>query len=274
MRSLPRSLLLAATLVGGLVAGWLAARLDLAAVAADSADALGRAEVERFYSALEQGPAALEAILADSFQLIRTDGRTYDRAAYLAGASSLTRYAISDVKALQAGDILTVTFRASFAGTVGGVAQEAEALPRLAVFERQEGAWKMVAYANLGQGAGAVAAEAEQALQAFFDATYSQDPAQVRALLAPEFQLARSDGTGFLGAAYADHLPTFTQRATVSDVVASGYGDLLVVRYRVAIGLVIDGKQAEAVSPRLTVFRRQGERWLVVAHANFARLEQ
>jgi ketosteroid isomerase-like protein len=273
MRALPRSLLLAMTLAAGLAVGWLAGRLDLTAQATDDPDALGLEQVQRFYTAIETGQG-LEALLADSFQLIRTDGSTYDRAAYLAGASSLQRFSLSDVKALRSGDTLTVTFRASFAGTVGGVVQEAEALPRMAVFEQQEGAWKMVAYANLGQGSGEVAAEAERALQSFFDATYSQDPAQVRALLAPEFQLARSDGTGFLGASYADHLPTFTQRAQVSDLVASGFGEILVVRYRVAIGLVIDGKQAEAVSPRLTVFRRANGRWLVVAHANFARLEQ
>ena len=273
MHALPRSLFLAMTLALGLAAGWVASRLDLSAQAADSADALGLEQVQRFYTAIETGQG-LEALLADSFQLIRPDGRTYDRAAYLAGASSLQRFTLSEVKALRSGDTLTVTFRASFAGTVGGVAQEAEALPRMAVFERQDGAWKMVAYANLGQGAGDVAAEAERALQAFFDATYSQDPAQVRAVLAPEFQLARSDGTGFLGASYADHLPTFTQRAQVSDVVASGFGDILVVRYRVTIGLVIDGKQAEAVSPRLTVSRRPGRQGRVGAHATFARLEQ
>ncbi len=130
---------------------------------------------------------------------------------------------------------------------------------------------------GLGSPAGAdqaaLDAEARAALQAFFDATYSQDPARVAAILAPEFQLARSDGTGH-GIDYAQHLPTFTKAAEISDVLATEAGDSLVVRYRVKIGVVIDGKMAEAVSPRLTVFRRIDGTWKVVAHANFARLEQ
>lgn len=274
MNALARRLPLVLALAAGLLAGWGLARLDSRAGAADGADALGLEQVQRFYDSLEHGAAGLEPLLAESFQLIRTDGRIYDRAAYLAGASSLTGFALSDVKGSRSGDTLTVTFKASFTGTVGGTPQVGEALPRMAVFELQDGAWKMVAYANLGQGSGDLAADADQALQAFFDATYSQDPAQVRAVLAPEFQLARSDGTGMAGASYADHLPTFTQRAEIGEVQVTGYGDIMVVRYRVTIGLVIDGKQAEAVAPRLTVFRRDHGTWKVVAHANFARLEE
>lgn len=235
--------------------------------------ALGREQVQRFFTALESGEG-LEELLAESFQLIRADGRVYDRAAYLAGASVLSRSALSQIRTTRSGDTLTVTFFASFAGTVGSVAQIGEALPRLAVFEQQDGAWKMIAYANLGQGSGELQAEAATALQAFFDATYSQDPAAVRAVLAPEFQLVRSDGSAIVGAAYAETLPTFTQRAELSEIQATGFGDILVVRYRVSIGLIIDGRQAEAVSPRLTVFRRDQGTWKVVAHANFARLTE
>ncbi len=118
-----------------------------------------------------------------------------------------------------------------------------------------------------------LAVEARAALQSFFDATYSQDPARVAAILAPEFQLARSDGTGY-GVDYAEHLPAFTKAAEITDIIATSDSDVLVVRYRVSIGVVIDGKMAEAVSPRLTVFRRDQGTWRVVAHANFARLEQ
>ena len=265
---------LPAVMALGLMAGWAGARIDLSALASDSDEALGKAQVERFFSGLVQGPAALEPVLAESFQLIRSDGTLYDKAAYLAGISRLSGYKLSDVKTTRSGEVMTVTFRSSFEGVVGGIQQTAETLPRMAVFHQQNGAWRMVAYANLGQGAGNVTADAKQALQAFYDATYSQDPAKTRALLASEFQLARSDGSGYVAANYADNLPTFTQAATISDVTATGFGDIMVARYRVTIGLTIDGKQAEAVSPRLTVFRRDMGQWRVVAHANFARLEQ
>jgi ketosteroid isomerase-like protein len=47
-------------------------------------------------------------------------------------------------------------------------------------------------------------------------------------------------------------------------------GDLLVVRYWLVINQTIDGTPMAQRAPRLTVFRRDGDRWLVVAHANFA----
>ena len=270
---LPRCTL-PAILVLGLTLGWAGARIDFSALANDSDEALGKTQVERFFSGLVQGPAALEPVLAESFQLIRSDGTLYDKAAYLAGLSRLSGYKISDVKTTRSGDVMTVTFRSSFEGVVGGIQQTAESLPRMAVFHQQNGTWRMVAYANLGQGAGNLAAEANLALQAFYDATYSQDAAKTRALLASEFQLARSDSSGFTAANYADNLPTFTQAATISDITATGFGDIMVARYRVTIAMTIDGKHAEAVSPRLTVFRRDMGQWRVVAHANFARLEQ
>ena len=57
--------------------------------------------------------------------------------------------------------------------------------------------------------------------------------------------------------------------AGIDDLVVTGYGDTLIARYRLPVGPVIDGKQ-ESAGPRLTVFRKRGGVWLVVAHANFA----
>lgn len=34
----------------------------------------------------------------------------------------------------------------------------------------------------------------------------------------------------------------------------------------------LDGRAVEALAPRLTVFRREGDVWLVVTHANFAQI--
>jgi ketosteroid isomerase-like protein len=53
-------------------------------------------------------------------------------------------------------------------------------------------------------------------------------------------------------------------------VVATASGDLLIARYQLVIQETIDGTPIAQRAPRLTVFRRDGDRWLVVAHANFA----
>jgi ketosteroid isomerase-like protein len=48
----------------------------------------------------------------------------------------------------------------------------------------------------------------------------------------------------------------------------------MVVRYVLSLNATVDGKEEQRSAPRLTVFRRDGDRWLVVAHANFARLQK
>ncbi len=48
----------------------------------------------------------------------------------------------------------------------------------------------------------------------------------------------------------------------------------MVVRYTLIVAETVGGVTVERHAPRITVFRREGETWLVVAHANFARLEQ
>jgi hypothetical protein len=49
---------------------------------------------------------------------------------------------------------------------------------------------------------------------------------------------------------------------------------LLVVRYYVTVDETISGKTVERHAPRLTIFRKQGDKWLAVAHSNFATLSK
>ena len=56
----------------------------------------------------------------------------------------------------------------------------------------------------------------------------------------------------------------------VERLLATRYGDYLVVRYWLKVEQTFQGKRAELLAPRLTVFRKSGDNWLVVAHANFA----
>jgi hypothetical protein len=56
----------------------------------------------------------------------------------------------------------------------------------------------------------------------------------------------------------------------IETLVVTGYGDYLVARYVLPLGPTLGSERELADGPRLTVFRKSGQTWLVVAHANFA----
>jgi hypothetical protein len=130
----------------------------------------------------------------------------------------------------------------------------------------------------LALGAGAAAAEeisqeeALKALNPWVDAIFTGDPAAVEKVLAPEYQILRSDGTGHDKTSYLKALPKHQVRSKFSDIVATGTADVMVLRYRIETDQTIDGKVVKGISPRLSVFRRIGDSWLISAHANFAAL--
>lgn len=113
---------------------------------------------------------------------------------------------------------------------------------------------------------------AEEALTAFLQAAQDHDAAALDALLAPEFQVMRSVGGGTNKADYLAGVPDFGP-FSFSDMVVTTHGDIMVVRYTFTVVETTDGQAVSHQSPRLTVFRREGEIWQVVAHANFAEAE-
>jgi ketosteroid isomerase-like protein len=117
----------------------------------------------------------------------------------------------------------------------------------------------------------AFAADADDAVKGWLDAVSSPDEAALTAVLAPEFQILRSDGRGYDRADYLGTGRSHQARPPVPrDLVATASGDVLVVRYILDVEQTIDGGTVVGAAPRLTVFRKDGDRWLVVAHANFA----
>jgi hypothetical protein len=114
--------------------------------------------------------------------------------------------------------------------------------------------------------------EALEALDPWADALFTGDPAAVEKVLAPEFQILRSDGSGHDKASYLKLLPQQRIRSKFSDIVATGTADVMVLRYHIETDQTIEGKNVKGISPRLSVFRREAGRWLICAHANFAAL--
>ena len=112
--------------------------------------------------------------------------------------------------------------------------------------------------------------EGRKAVQAWVDAVVSGDVERIKTLLAPPFQIVRADGTAYDKQGYlASDLPGFPHVPEISELVVTRDGDLLVARYVLTTGGVREGVELRP-APRLTVFQKDGERWRVVAHANFA----
>lgn len=271
-----RPILLATVLGLGFAAGWIVRGDDGSALAQEDASAVAEVQITRFYDALA-GRGELGEVLGDAFQVIRTDGTRYDRATYLERPPSYSAYKLGDIRAVQAGDVLTATFFVGATGTIEGAGIASEDQPRLAVFTRAGDDWKLQAIANLGSGLMSDPTEAAgTAVHAWVNAVASGDPDQVRKVLAPEFQIVRSDGTAYGAEAYLQsNLPRFPDAPEIGTLVATGYGDHLVARYEITSTVMLGDETEMRDAPRLTVFRKGGDgTWLVVAHSNFAVLQR
>ena len=115
-------------------------------------------------------------------------------------------------------------------------------------------------------------AQALEALEPWADALFNGDAEQVARVLAPEYQILRSDGTGFGKDDYMTTLPKQAMRSQFRDIVATAHENIMVIRYVIVTDQTIEGQAVEAVSPRLSVFRKDGDTWLMVSHASFAKL--
>jgi len=114
--------------------------------------------------------------------------------------------------------------------------------------------------------------EARSALATFMSAIASGDRAAVAAVLAPEYQIMRSNGVGYDRAGYLDKGAPSVKVLSPSrpeDIVVTRSGDLMVARYFLVVDEVIAGERVDHRAPRLTVFRKHGDRWIVSAHSNF-----
>jgi ketosteroid isomerase-like protein len=118
-----------------------------------------------------------------------------------------------------------------------------------------------------------VNAEGTAALRALWSALVDRRPEVVEKVLAPEFQVMREDGSSDDKRDYvATGVPHVTAIPEISGLVATGHGDVMVTRYIARVRETRDGKVVEKTAPRLTVFRKEGGKWLAVAHGNFAEL--
>ena len=117
-------------------------------------------------------------------------------------------------------------------------------------------------------------ADAEAAVRQWLDAVVAGTPEALGAVLAPEFQIQRANGTGHDRDGYIEGGAAQLAEFDATDLIVTRHDDLLVVRYTLLVSETIDGQPVQRTAPRLTVFRWDDGRWLVVAHANFAQVGQ
>jgi ketosteroid isomerase-like protein len=117
--------------------------------------------------------------------------------------------------------------------------------------------------------------EIRGAIQSLFGALMTGESEKVAAILAPEFQILRSDGSNYDAGTYpTSDLPIISEMPAIEKLNVTAEGDIAVASYVINVDETIDGVLAEAYAPRLSVFRRSGDDWLLVAHGNFAALAQ
>jgi hypothetical protein len=118
---------------------------------------------------------------------------------------------------------------------------------------------------------GEVEREGRKAVDTWLKTVASGNVAAVRAVLAPEFQITRSDGSAYNAGEYVrSGLPKFDAMPAAERLTVTSTSDHLIARYWLKVSETAGGKRIEGYAPRMTVFRKSGDAWLVVAHANFA----
>lgn len=100
----------------------------------------------------------LETFLSPAFRLMRADGSTTDKTAYLAGGlPTIDTYSLDGVTGAQSGSVLVVTYTAAVTGTANGKPYAPGPAPRISTFAWEGGDWHLVAHANFNALTGAAA---------------------------------------------------------------------------------------------------------------------
>ena len=110
---------------------------------------------------------------------------------------------------------------------------------------------------------------AGQLVNRFFVLVAHKDRAGLQTFLSPGFQIQRADGSGGGKKQYLANLPT-VEKFHITELRATQAGGTLVSRYVADAQGVVNGKPySPGPAPRLSVFAWNGQRWQLVAHANF-----
>ncbi len=237
-------------------------------LADDGDDQLARTLIDRFYDDLGPNSAELEAFMGEGFQIIGSDGLSFDKKTYPGFAKEVTSYEIEDLVTRRDGDVLSATYNVTYAGAFEGVAREVPRLARLAVFQEIGGEWKIQALAALGTGENDVGAVAPGVVAQWLAATSSGEAGRIRGFAAPDFQRQEADGKGVSLEAWVSRGFAAEASPAVENLIATSFSNTMVVRYNLRFS-----SAPGRVEPRLTVFQRINGEWKVAGEAVFAAID-
>jgi hypothetical protein len=113
-----------------------------------------RTAIAAFVEGVISGPDAVAPLLAHEYQIMRSNGVGYDRAGYIGrGAGSVNarpKYALADIVATEDGGVLVTRYTLEIEETIDGKPVTRRA-PRLTVFRKIGGEWRVSAHANFAQ---------------------------------------------------------------------------------------------------------------------------
>ena len=185
----------------------------------DDPSATGGELAEEFLMILQdQDMEALDAFLADGFQLQRADGTGATKAEYLADPAKVGEFTLgAEVVGVQDRGVLTVRWSVKVQEEIDGVATDTGEAARLSTFLWQGGRWRMLSHANFVLPAGDApdtdgdAAAGTEATRVLFA---QADPAN-----AAGQTLYLQQVTIPVGVALAKHIHEGTQLATIQSGV-------------------------------------------------------
>jgi len=123
-----------------------------AAAAEDDLEETARAALVAFTAAVVSGPDAVAPLLAPEYQIMRANGVGYDRDEYIAhveAVSAAPDFSHEDLVVTTADDVMVVRYFLIINETIDGAPVSRRA-PRLTVFRKIDGVWKVVSHANFG----------------------------------------------------------------------------------------------------------------------------
>jgi hypothetical protein len=105
--------------------------------------------VNEFFMLLEKrDTTGLESFLSPAFQVVRADGTSSEKSAYLSNYPVVDSFHLTNVSATQSGSVLVVRYLATATGVVNGKRYTPGPAPRLSVFEWNGSRWQLVGHAN------------------------------------------------------------------------------------------------------------------------------
>jgi hypothetical protein len=113
----------------------------------------------------------------------------------------------------------------------------------------------------------------KELISEFFELLQAKDYEGLDDYLSPAFQLQRSDGSHATKEEYLEN-PSVVEDFDIVEVEGTRVGDVRVIRSSFVAIETIDGRPVSTdPAPRLSTFVWNGDRWQIVAHANFVPIE-